>query len=287
MTKSNMKKATDEELIEAYNELKSVWKVADKFNMAGQTVWERLKRLGVIKPKRFTEDEINFIKEHYNEYADAGKLEELCRILDRPKTSVVRKARQLGLTNQRRNKPYAIKFDRETTRMYLDKYKKTKNMTLKQFCKREGISQTSFWKACKKYFPDEYERANEDRLSKNRLYKRGRDFEYRVKALLENLGYLVWRSPASKSLVDLVAIKKGIILFVQCKRTGYIPFEERKKLKELADSVGAVPIYATSERYRGIKMYVVLEPNRSRKHEDNYAPFDPQNPPKEVDKDGC
>lgn len=275
---TNKKKATDEELIRAYRELGSVWKVGERFGMCGQSVYERLKKLGVIKGEKYTEEEIAILKAEYQKYAGEGRLDELAKRLGRPKTSIARQARKLGLTNQRRKKPYLTKYDKETTRKLLDRYKKTKYLTQRQFCKREGINPTSFWRACKKYFPDEWERINEDRLSKTRLYKRGRDFEYRVKAFLEENGYLVWRSPASRSSVDLVAIKKGVILFVQCKRSGYIRVEERKKLKDLADSVGAIPIYAVADEYRSFSLYRILEPNKSRKHEDNYKPFDVLHP---------
>lgn len=49
-------------------------------------------------------------------------------------------------------------------------------------------------------------------------YRKGADFERRVKARLEEQGYTVFRSAGSHTLVDLIAFKEdGKVLFVQCK----------------------------------------------------------------------
>jgi len=45
-------KATNTELLESYKKLGNIWKVAEEFNMCGQTVWERLKKLNAINTKR-------------------------------------------------------------------------------------------------------------------------------------------------------------------------------------------------------------------------------------------
>lgn len=53
--------------------------------------------------------------------------------------------------------------------------------------------------------------------SKNKNYIRGRNFEYKCKKLLESQGYLVFRSAGSKGVADLICIKDGLPLLVQCK----------------------------------------------------------------------
>jgi len=47
-------------------------------------------------------------------------------------------------------------------------------------------------------------------------YKRGRNFEYRVKKYLESLGFDVWRLAGSKP-VDLQAFDEETIIVVECK----------------------------------------------------------------------
>ncbi|WP_370665372.1 restriction endonuclease [Streptomyces sp. IBSBF 2507] len=75
-------------------------------------------------------------------------------------------------------------------------------------------------------------------------YARGRDLEHRVRTHLREEGYEVLRTAGSKSKVDLVAIKTGQILFVQCKRSGALPPAEWNALWDLAQMVGAVPVLA-------------------------------------------
>ena len=69
-------------------------------------------------------------------------------------------------------------------------------------------------------------------------YHSGRRFEYRVKKLLESHGYLVFRLAGSKPF-DLIALRPGEILFVECKKSGYISRTQMNRLCEMAKRVGA------------------------------------------------
>ena len=51
----------------------------------------------------------------------------------------------------------------------------------------------------------------------NRRYKKGRDFEYKIKHSLERRGYRCLRSAGSHGEYDLVAYKDNTFLFIQCK----------------------------------------------------------------------
>jgi len=56
----------------------------------------------------------------------------------------------------------------------------------------------------------------------NKQYKIGYYYERKVKQILEKDGYLVWRSPASKSPIDIIAIDdKGHVKLIQVKRKKY------------------------------------------------------------------
>jgi len=75
----------------------------------------------------------------------------------------------------------------------------------------------------------------------NNHYKIGYYYERKVKQILEKDGYLVWRSPASKSPIDIIAINdKGYIKLIQVKRKRYnlnklyLNREEFLKIYELA-----------------------------------------------------
>jgi Holliday junction resolvase len=95
-------------------------------------------------------------------------------------------------------------------------------------------------KVWRKYFPHEYEDFIELKMDrKTAAYARGRAFEWRVKRDLQGKGYWVLRSPCSAGVADLVAIKKGEILLVQCKTGGDMSVKEKDQLITLAKSVGA------------------------------------------------
>lgn len=103
-----IKKATDSELIAAYKKCKSVWSIAEQFGMCGQSVHERLKKLGVdtSNPNKWTDEQIEFLKNEYDKYAESGTLGQLADILNKHKTNICRKARSIGLTSQKRQKSY-------------------------------------------------------------------------------------------------------------------------------------------------------------------------------------
>lgn len=75
-------------------------------------------------------------------------------------------------------------------------------------------------------------------------YEKGRSFEYRVKRHLEGMGYTVFRSGGSRSLADLLAMRRGEVLLVQCKTDGYLNPKRRERLRILAGNLGARAILA-------------------------------------------
>lgn len=69
-------------------------------------------------------------------------------------------------------------------------------------------------------------------------YERGRSFEYKVQNDLRAHGYTTIRSAGSHSPADIVAVKSGVLLFVQCKRDGRISEGEQVDIVRLAQAVG-------------------------------------------------
>lgn len=94
------KKCSDETIIEAYTRLKNIWSVGIEVGMCGQSVHERLKKIGVeTYKKNFSIEEIQLLLSDYEKYAEAGKLHELSKLLKRSKSTICSKANELGLTN--------------------------------------------------------------------------------------------------------------------------------------------------------------------------------------------
>lgn len=79
-------------------------------------------------------------------------------------------------------------------------------------------------------------------------YAQGAAFERKTRKHLEENGYEVIRSAGSKGKVDLVAFKRGELLFVQNKINGLCAPAERSRLRDLAGMVDALPLVAYSHK---------------------------------------
>lgn len=73
----------------------------------------------------------------------------------------------------------------------------------------------------------------------------GRALEHAARKLLDDAGYWTMRSAGSKGAVDVLAMKPGQTLLVQCKSNGSLPSAEWNELYALAARLGAVPVLAT------------------------------------------
>lgn len=102
------------------------------------------------------------------------------------------------------------------------------------------------------------------RISQNTAYKRGRQFEYRVKKHFEKRGYYVVRKYASKGAEDLIAIKNvemldhtskhlSEVFLIQCKNLKVekkLSKKDANRLKILAKQVGGTPLLAQNINHK-------------------------------------
>lgn len=106
----------------------------------------------------------------------------------------------------------------------------------------------------------------------NRNRQAGDRFERRVRDHLIDHGWFVLRSPASKSPIDLLAVRAGShcteVMFVQCKTNGRLDPAEWDGLIDLAMEHGADPVLVWRPR-RGVIRYDLLVgyKERGRRHE--------------------
>jgi Holliday junction resolvase len=86
--------------------------------------------------------------------------------------------------------------------------------------------------------------------TKNRNYARGADFERRTMTDLVENGYRVIRAAGSHGKADIVALKPGQVILVQCKLTGPggVGPAEWNELFDLAQYAGAVALVAHRPR---------------------------------------
>lgn len=252
------KRVSDDMLVAAYKKTGSVHKAGALIGLIGGTVHERLVRLGITRNHpRWTEDDDDRLKREYVIFRDSGKLSTLALSMGRTTAFVSRQAKRLALTASLagRSKPWIVKWrhlSAEAARALFDKFLRYRKGSVRQIARRMGItSWQAFGVEMRRRFPDEWDISVEARETKSTLYRYGRAFEYRVRDALKDLGYFVLRSPQSKSPIDLVAIRRGAVLFVQCKRGGQLRVGEWNDLFDLAGSVGAVPLLAESAMRRG------------------------------------
>jgi len=81
-----------------------------------------------------------------------------------------------------------------------------------------------------------------------KIYKRGRDKEYRVKRKMEKEGYIVLRTAGSHGFADLIAVHpvKKVIKFVQCKGPMF-PDAQMDKLRAAYGWLHFKPFYCYFE----------------------------------------
>lgn len=95
---------SDKQITEAYARFESVWAAGLALGIAGQTVHKRMKKAGLhVRPIRtLTDEEAKRIRSYYeNTPADKFCLDTLADSLGRPKTSICKYAREMGLTKHR------------------------------------------------------------------------------------------------------------------------------------------------------------------------------------------
>ena len=101
------KKVSDEEIIKSYKKLGNIWKTGKVVGLCGQSVHERLKKLGVqLKLKPFSSAEKDRLQNEYSNYRDSGKLQVLADKMGRTKHFLCRQAKKIRLTDP--SKPYKI-----------------------------------------------------------------------------------------------------------------------------------------------------------------------------------
>lgn len=242
-------KASDDQLLSAYAELASVWKVGKRFGMGGQSVHERLVKLGANTPRNiFTETDEDRLRKEYWIAAEAGKLAELASSMGRTKPFICRQARALGLTIGNRKRTYNAvwKYVKEDdARIIFEKFKKS-TLPMGKYCLRRGYDDLGFARCMQQFFSDEWDHVLELKVKNKSPYSIGRRFEYKIRDHLRLLGYFAMRSPASRGPFDVIAVRAGTVAMIQCKRSGAMGVEEWNILFDLATSCGAVPVLASA-----------------------------------------
>lgn len=275
------KKASDEAIAEAYTRLRSVWKVGEELGMCGQSVHERLQKMGVdTSLNLFTREDESYLAKRYVLYRDAGMLQALADELGRTKQFICRKAKALGLTDPHAKKAASFWPDMPiaVAKPIFDDFKRSR-LGVTGYCKKKHYNIQSFVDCMRRNFGTEYDEAIAAKTPKGKAYQRGRNFEYKVMKDMGARGYITLRSPASKSPADVYCIAKGQLVFIQCKLNGAFPVEEWNVFYDYCNSVSAVPIMAQKRDGGGI-LYTIITAKKDGAH--RRQPMEVWTPPERV-----
>lgn len=238
---------SDTELAEAYAETPSIYVLGPRYGVRPQTVHKWMQKAGIRSTMPFfTDAERDRIRADYAVYRAHGRVSELAVEMGRTVSALSRLAGTLGLADARHTKLWAGKWkhlSQDAARIIFDDFKASP-LLVGQYCEKHGYDREGFRNTLYRLWPDEWEHVVEAKTPATSMYRLGRAVEYRFRDRLRDEGYFVLRSPASKSPVDLVAIKPGQVLFIQCKRSGALAPKAWNELYDLAISAGAVPIMA-------------------------------------------
>lgn len=114
-------------------------------------------------------------------------------------------------------------------------------------------------------------------------YQRGADFERRSQGYLERIGYVTVRSAGSHSPADIVAMRNGELVCVQCKRDGRLDPDEWNEFWDFCRKAGALPVVAKlGSQGRGVTYNVLT----SRKDGRGRQPWEQWFPKREGEQNG-
>ena len=100
ISSSPSKRVSNEILIDSYSRTGNIWKTAKEVGICGQSVHERLKKLGIVRRiNLWSTDDDKILLNEYKKYKEDNRLDELADRLCRTKQFICRKARELGLTD--------------------------------------------------------------------------------------------------------------------------------------------------------------------------------------------
>lgn len=272
---------SDEQIVNAYRSEGSVQAGSALIGMSTGAFHRRLSALGECGTiNRFTSEDARRLERDYVAYRAHGQVAVLAEEMGRTVQFLSRKARELGLTDARHEKRWKGQWkymSDDAARVLMDAFKASP-LGLGQFCAKHGYTDDGFREALAGRWPDEWEHVIESKAPASTKYRLGRALEYRIRDQLKKLGYFAMRSPASRSPIDVIAVRPGVVLMIQCKRGGTLPPKEWNALFDLATSCGAIPVMAENPVPRTTNYWRLTDRKDGSKRRQPMEPFDPDGP---------
>lgn len=148
-------KATNEQIVLAYQQYGSIWKAARSLGIGGQSLWERLKRIGYqMASSSWGEEEIMEL----TALAPQCTIGEIARRLGRPYAGVAAKISELGIGVRYGNSTrYSIKRGSGMTKAATALYLRDLMVfggSLRQFCVQRGLAVELLARGVQAHHPD-------------------------------------------------------------------------------------------------------------------------------------
>jgi hypothetical protein len=148
-----------EQIVQAYQQLGSIWKVGKMLGIQGQTVHERLRKHGVpmIGNTQWTDEEVEELRRMVD---SSVAINEMAARLNRTYAAVACKLNEIGLKNYRRARIKNVKkgtgYDKASVKKHLAFLVANPKTKITPYSRKQGLNVDSLVNAMQKYFPEKF-----------------------------------------------------------------------------------------------------------------------------------
>ena len=93
----------------------------------------------------------------------------------------------------------------------------------------------------------------------NKSYRRGYMFERQIFHLFESAGFYCIRSAGSHGCFDILAVKAGIAIGIQCKYNNHLTEVEKQAMLNAYEQYGIIPIYAFRKKNKPLQLICLID----------------------------
>lgn len=235
---------TRTQLVNAYTEHGNVTDTAAALGADPAAVAKRLAGAGIeVGTGYLNDDQKARLKGDYPFYVAIRRVPDLAASMGLSVASLRAQVAALGLDQGSGDLRWSSASETALTAV-LDHFASCTSLGLTQYAAKYGIPGPGMRSALSGLVPQRWEAVMASKQRKNRGASLGRDTEHRMRDMLSKAGWVLMRSAGSRGAVDLAALKPGVVLFIQVKRSGVLGPAGWNALMDSAEKAGAIPVMA-------------------------------------------
>lgn len=235
---------TRTQLVNAYAEHGSVTDTAAALGADPAVVAKRLAGAGIeVGPAYLNDVQKARLKGDYPFYVAIRRVPDLAASMDLPLPTLRAQVAVLGLDQGSGDLRWSSASE-TALEAVLDHFASCTSLGLTQYTAKYGISGQGMRSALSVRAPERWEDVMVSKQRKSRGASLGRDTENRIRDMLDKAGWVLMRSAGSRGATDLAALKPGVVLFIQVKRSGVLGPAGWNALMDSAEKAGAIPVMA-------------------------------------------